>query len=194
MKPTLKIQNIMPDLGFVTMVTSSDNIIRIIEYIRTEMLQIDFDVFLPTIGKNLQRGFVWDNMQKSEYILSILRTYNKTNGISSQQPICIIRNEWFSNNGKQYWQIIDGKQRLSTILDFVDNKIPFEWNGFEYYYVDLDVIMQGVINRFWFNMVYAVNYEKEPITDLQKIEWFRTVNFLGTPQDKEHLKNLYEQN
>ena len=33
---------------------------------------IDFDVYLPTKGKNLQRDFVWTLLQKREIIWSIL--------------------------------------------------------------------------------------------------------------------------
>lgn len=33
---------------------------------------IDFDVFLPTKGMNLQRDFVWNILQKRELIWSIL--------------------------------------------------------------------------------------------------------------------------
>ena len=32
---------------------------------------IDWDVYLPTKGKNLQRGFVWTLEQKRELILSV---------------------------------------------------------------------------------------------------------------------------
>jgi hypothetical protein len=39
-------------------------------------------------------------------------------------------------------------------------------------------------------LLHAVTRENEPITDQQKIDWFRSVNFLGTPQDKEHLNDL----
>ncbi len=35
-------------------------------------LKIDFDVYLPTIGKNLQRELVWTLDQKREIIWSIL--------------------------------------------------------------------------------------------------------------------------
>lgn len=190
MKPTLKIKDIAPDLRFVVGTTSSDNVRTICKNMQKGELEIDFDVFLPTIGKNLQRGFVWTALQKSEYLLSIFKNYGGSNRISDMQPICIVRREHFANNGVQKWEVIDGKQRLSTILDFVAGKVCFEWNGIEYYYNDLDEVMQGVINRLWFNTTYAVTRENEPITDQQKIDWFRSVNFLGTPQDKEHLNDL----
>jgi hypothetical protein len=192
MKPTLEIKDIAPNLRFVVGTTSSDSVRYMRERMANRELVIDFDVFLPTIGKNLQRGYVWTALQKSEYLLSIFKNYGSSNGISDMQSICIVRREHFANNGVQKWEVIDGKQRLSTILDFVAGKVCFEWNGVEYYYNDLDEVMQGVINRFWFNTTYAVTRENEPITDLQKIDWFRSVNFLGTPQDKEHLNNILQ--
>lgn len=190
MKTKINIQDIAPNLDFIVGTASSDNLIFIHDYLREGTLEIDFDVYLPTVGKNLQRDYVWTDLQKSEYILTIFKGYGNSNSMSGMQPICIIRNEWFADNGVQKWQVVDGKQRLSTVLDFMAGKIGFEWNGEQYYYADLDEIMQGVIRRFCFNVTYAINYKAKPITDAQKIEWFRCVNFLGTPQEKTHLNNL----
>jgi len=38
---------------------------------------LDFDVYLPSIGKNLQRPFVWTLEQKQALILSVLKGMHK---------------------------------------------------------------------------------------------------------------------
>ena len=47
-----------------------DHINYMTKYLKSQ--KIDFDVFLPTKGINLQRGFVWILQQKQDLIQSIL--------------------------------------------------------------------------------------------------------------------------
>ena len=80
---------------------------------------IDWDVYLPTRGKNLQRGYVWALEQKRELINSMI--------IGRHIPHCAIVNIVDpKNDHKDILQVIDGKQRLSAMVDFYDNKFtPF---------------------------------------------------------------------
>ena len=144
---------------------------------------IDWNVYLPSKGKNLQRDFVWTIEQKRELIYSIL--------IGRHVPHCAIINAIDpKNDNEDLYLIIDGKQRLSTIFDFIDNKFTIILEGNEYLFSDLPDEYQTAINYFHFRY-YVVN---EPwnnrITDEQKIAWFKFINFAGTPQDKEHINNL----
>ncbi len=83
---------------------------------------IDWDVYLPTKGKNLQRDFVWTLDQKRELINSML--------IGRHIPHCAILNIVDRKNiRKDIWQIIDGKQRLSSMIDFYNNKFTIEIDG-----------------------------------------------------------------
>lgn len=72
------------------------------------------------LSPNYQRGEVWNNHAKSELILSIL-----TN-------VCIPSIIVSKNNN--IYDVIDGKQRLTTIFKFVDNEFPIIWNGKLIYY------------------------------------------------------------
>lgn len=143
-------------------------------------LDIDWDVYLPTKKKNLQRGFVWNLNQKRELIWSIL--------IGRHIPHCAIINAINGNSEK--YLIIDGKQRLSTIFDFIDDKFSIIIESEEYLFSQLPNDYQLAINNYYFRY-YVVN---EPwdnrITDEQKISWFKFINFAGTPQDMEHLNSL----
>src|SRR5207302_783900 len=78
-----------------------------------EWYSIDFDVFLPSKNMNLQRGFVWTRLQKQELMISILK------GVRIP-PIAAIQYKINGGHLKEatILKIIDGKQRLSSLLSF----------------------------------------------------------------------------
>lgn len=148
-----------------------------------KMLDIDWNVYLPTRNKYLQRDFIWTLEQKRELIWSVL--------IGRHIPHCAIINSINKENeNKDLYLIIDGKQRLSTIFNFIDNKFTIEIEEKEYLFSELPSDYQTAINYYHFRY-YVVN---EPwdvrITDNQKIAWFKFINFAGTPQDAIHLNGL----
>lgn len=147
--------------------------------------EIDFDVYLPTIGKNLQRDFCWTLAQKRELIYSILK------GIKLPTiAVILFTDDSDRLNTKVTYKIIDGKQRLSTILSYLKDEFTIEVEGVEYLFSDLDIETQNAISRLSImgNLVYE--YYDKPISDKDKIAWFNMINFAGTPQDKEHINSL----
>lgn len=152
---------------------------------------IDYDVFLKSKGKNLQREFCWSQLQKSELILSILKGIRIANISVIQQNF-----EHKDRRKDTILQIIDGKQRLSTIIDFTKNKFPVTVKGVDYFYDDLEEDAKYEIDHRLplVNLVYEWIYDDGEdnviISDDEKIAWFEMINFAGTPQDIEHLNNL----
>jgi len=148
-----------------------------------ENCNIDFDVYLPTLGINLQRDYVWTIDQKRELIWSVLMNRHiprmaMLNVISGKEDI------------KGTYQVIDGKQRLSAMIDFYKGVYSLEIDGAEYYFKDLPEDYQRVISGFMFPY-YIVNEDYgNKFTDEDKINWFRYINFAGTPQDADHMKRL----
>jgi uncharacterized protein with ParB-like and HNH nuclease domain len=144
---------------------------------------IDWDVYLPTRDKNLQRDFVWTLEQKRELIWSVL--------IGRHIPHCAIINSINKENeNEDKYLIIDGKQRLSSIFDYIDNKFTIIIDDVEYLFSELPKDYQNAITYYHFRY-YVVNEPWDTrITDEQKIAWFKFINFAGTPQDKEHLNSL----
>jgi len=148
------------------------------DLLETDHYDLDFDVWLPTKNMNLQRPFCWSLQQKQELIMSLLKGIN----ISLMS---------FIHYEHQTFKVIDGKQRLSAWLWFCQGKFPIIVNGCEYYYDDLDDRAQGEL--MWSNWIkadVAYEYHDKLISDDLKIQWFEMINFLGTPQDIEHLKTL----
>lgn len=142
---------------------------------------IDFDVFLPSIGKNLQRGYVWSSLQKEQLIWTVIK--NKKIGILSLIEHAISEKE------KKY-EVIDGKQRLSTLFSYLKNEFPIFYKEKPFFYKDLDNDIRISIERLSLNANIGYSYWDEPITDEDKILWFEELNFLGTPQDQKHLMSL----
>lgn len=145
---------------------------------------IDYDVYLPSIGMNLQRDFCWTDLQKSEFILSILKG-------TKILPLAEIYHIHADGRATTH-HIIDGKQRLSTLLDFVNGKegLFLIYNNCAYTFTDLDEDAQRQILLYRFEVNRAWEYDDSPISDTHKIAWFEKLNFSGTQQDKGHLDKL----
>lgn len=144
---------------------------------------IDFDVFLPSKNKNLQRDFVWDILQKKELIWSILMNRH----IPRMAMINIITEDTGTDG---VYQVIDGKQRLSTMIDFYNNKFHLEIDNKYYLYIDLPEDYQRVIACYAIPYLVVNEDYGNKITDEDKINWFKYINFACTPQDVEHLRGL----
>lgn len=160
---------------------------------------LDFDVWLPTYGRNLQRELCWSPRQKSELIISILKDVDIP-------PLTIVQVRDRKAENPLVWQVIDGKQRLTTVLGFLRNEFPIvlDWEHItdsSYRYNDLPKELQKKIKWFDFrtNMVYSNIYygdvdektkEREFVTDKDKVELYLYLNYSGTPQEQEFMDDL----
>jgi len=149
-------------------------------------IEIDYDVYLPSKSKNLQRPFCWTPEQKQELIISVLK------GITLPSISLIIYTDDISKDApkKTIYKIIDGKQRLSTLISFYKNEFPIIWEDNEYYFKDLDEWGQHAISRLTLISDRVYEYPDALISDEDKVQWFFLINWSGTPQDKEHMNNL----
>lgn len=76
------------------------------------------------------------------------------------------------------------------MIDFYKGVYSLEIDGAEYYFNQLPKDYQRAIAGFMFPY-YIVNEDfGNKFTDEDKINWFRYINFAGTPQDAEHLRGL----
>lgn len=131
------------------------------------------------LSPEYQRGLVWTLKQKQAYIEAL---YNEKAIIS---PTIILN--WCAPTDKNSKEVIDGKQRLTTIFDFIENKFKLS-NG--KYFKELS----AHDCRFLLN--HDVSYtriEKLGHTDLtleEKIELFLEINELGTKMSNAHIKKV----
>ena len=67
------------------------------------------------VNRKYQRKLVWSEEEKARLIDSILKGY----------PIpLILFAEFIRNDGKTYYEVLDGMQRLNAIVGFIENEYP----------------------------------------------------------------------
>jgi len=146
--------------------------------------KIDFDVFLPSYGMNLQRGLVWTQNQKEQLILSMLR------GIALSKFV-IVQHRSKAGSEDYLLKVIDGKQRITTIFSFINNEFPIVVQGADVFYRDLHPYCQGdIINPNECKCDIHYSYGDAPIKDDTLVQLFEQINFLATPQDVDHLTKI----
>lgn len=93
-----------------------------------------------------------------------------------------------SNSYEDNYEILDGKQRLTTIINFIDNKFPLDN---KYYFKDLspDDRMTLLGLNVEYESINFYNFERN-LTDNEKIELFLIENDKDTKMDEKHLIEL----
>lgn len=133
------------------------------------------------LGPEFQREFVWSPRQKSELIESIL--------MGIPLPLFYVK-----ENEDGVYIIVDGKQRLSTMFDFIDNKFPLgqlkilkEYKG--KYFKTLTPAEQSKIEDF----ALTLHVIKPPTSDQVTFDLFDRVNRSGTRLNNQEMRNaLYQ--
>ena len=107
-------------------------------FYKTSGWSIDFDVPLYSHPQkvNLQRPYVWNADQQKELILSILK------GIQLP-PVALIR----SGKDTGTYFVIDGKQRLLTLIKYVERAFAINVEAKDYYWDDLHPYDQSEIRN-----------------------------------------------
>lgn len=124
-----------------------------------------------------QRDLVWSKKQKLAYIMAIFEK-----GIETK-PTFIV------NVVKEpRLEVLDGKQRITTLLDFIEDKIKLE-NGkvfSELSEKDKETIL---FHQIRYTRIIKQGYNND-LTDKQKIELFLEINELGTKMSDEHIAKI----
>jgi hypothetical protein len=121
------------------------------------------------LNPSYQRGNVWTEDQKVALIDSIFKNID----IGKRRP--------FREERQHYYEMLDGKQRLTAVLDFIEEKFRYKGKLFS----ELHRRDQNHLEN------YSISYaETEPLTEKQKYRYFIKLNTTGTPMDKMHLANV----
>lgn len=120
-----------------------------------------------------QRDYVWDDKDKEALIDSIF------NHIEIGK-FAFIHRDYTHDVG---FEILDGKQRLSTLLDFYENRIPYKG----VYYNDL-----SFKDRHTFLNANVSVGETENLSMEQIYKYFYTLNRCGKTMSEEHLEKIKE--
>jgi hypothetical protein len=135
------------------------------------------------LGPEFQRELVWNTRQKSELIESIL--------MGIPLPLFYVKED-----EEGVYIIVDGKQRLSTMFDFIDNKFALgslkilkEYKG--RYFKNLPPAEQSRIEDF----ALTLHVIKPPTSDQVTFDLFDRVNRSGTRLNNQEMRNaLYQGN
>jgi hypothetical protein len=150
-----------------------------------ELLQENF--FVP----RYQRGYRWGKQEITELLDDILQYYsatqNRENRVSKfycLQPVVVKRKNWISNNEKKEgWELIDGQQRLTTILLILN------------YLEDVRQLLGGNLN------IYTIDFETREnckvFFEVKKYKFFvdeTNVDFYHISQGYEFIQQWFEEN
>ena len=169
-----RIESLEKEVSYATEVSKSSDI-------TTDVYQLkaDYDKGLVELNPEYQRDFVWTDEQKESYILNLYHH------IAEIKPTFV---RYRPDNQKELiYEVLDGKQRLKTIFDFMDDK--FTVNG--HYYSELTYSDQQFL--YYHDVKYTVYrsknylYERPSLDTL--IQLFIEINMLGTRMSEDDLKN-----
>lgn len=125
------------------------------------------------LNPKYQRELVWTNEQKTSLLDSIFNNIEIGKFTFIKHP--------YEANRVFYYEILDGKQRLSTMLDFYEDRI--EWKGKKF----TELCPQDARHFKSFPIIQA---EVGDITEQQIYKLFIKMNISGTPVSKEHLDKI----
>lgn len=120
-----------------------------------------------------QRDFCWDLADKEKLIESIFSYRDIGKFVMIHLP--------YVNRETPCYEILDGKQRISTIIEFVEDR--FKYKG--YFYSE----MRAVDKRLFGDAMIAWA-EVSDLTEADKYHYFLELNISGKPQDQKHLDSV----
>lgn len=125
-----------------------------------------------------QRGYVWSWLDKYNFIKSVF------DGLDLGKFV-LVRYDYPRNQT----EILDGKQRISTVVDFVLGR--FKWND-RYWWE----ISWADRHQFTSRMVQYIRLDGSRTTRAERLRLFLEVNAAGVPQTEVHLtkvRQLYQE-
>lgn len=120
-----------------------------------------------------QRELCWSLEDKENLIKSIF------NNVEIGK-FAFIRRKYAPNSPG--YEILDGKQRLSTIIEFYEDKFSYKGKKFS------DLSRKDKNHFLNYNITYGDGDESWSIED--KMEYFLKLNIMGVPQSKDHLEQV----
>ena len=88
-------------------------------------------------------------------------------------------------------EVLDGKQRITTLLDFIEDKIKLE-NGKVFSELSEEDKKTILFHQVRYTRIIKQGYNND-LTDKEKIELFLEMNELGTKMSDKHIEKIKEE-
>ena len=134
-----------------------------------------------------QRDHVWDLDRKQKLIESMLNEINCGTIIIREHSLDSLLEKYEAGERELYlYDVVDGKQRLTALFEFLDNKFPLK-NGM--YFKDFTLPAK---RKFQMLPVMALGTLPEKTTDEETINQFMIMYYGGVEMDKDHMEKLMQ--
>ncbi|HID2649093.1 TPA: DUF262 domain-containing protein [Klebsiella pneumoniae] len=161
------------------------NRIREAEIFRARTGEYPIDMYIQWIksgalnfGAEYQRDYVWGHREQQTFLLVLISGFPIGSVALAKAP------DWDICDGP-YIEVVDGKQRLTTLKLFINNEIPIVIGGEEIYWSEFSRSEQLAFGRPTLSAVIL-----DDATEKDRIAYFVAVNFTGVPQSEEHRQKV----
>lgn len=125
-----------------------------------------------------QRDYVWGHAAQQAFLKGIISGFPLGHVALAKSP------DWAERDGA-YIEVVDGKQRLTTLWLFINNNIPLELAGEKLFWQELT---RG--EQFAFGAPTLPAAVLDDATPEDCLAYFISVNFTGVPQSEEHKERV----
>lgn len=132
------------------------------------------------MNPSYQRDYVWEDIDKEKLIDSIFEDSNIGTFVFAGRN--------FATRQKLY-EIVDGKQRLTTIFDFIENK--FQYKGFYFYQLSIRDKNAFMDKGIQFAKIESRG-NRADVDEKTLLALFIYVNKTGKPQDPAFMQKIQE--
>lgn len=161
------------------------NRIREAEIFRARTDEYPIDMYIQWIksgslnfGAEYQRDYVWGHQEQQNFLRVLISGFPVGSVALAKAP------DWDICDGP-YIEVVDGKQRLTTLKLFINNEIPIVIGGEEIYWSEFSRSEQLAFGRPTLSAVIL-----DDATEKDRIAYFVAVNFTGVPQSEEHRQKV----
>ncbi|EPL8679438.1 DUF262 domain-containing protein [Klebsiella michiganensis] len=161
------------------------NRIREAEIFRARIGEYPIDMYIRWIkhgalnfSAEYQRDYVWGAREQQAFLRILITGFPIGSVALAKAP------DWDVTEGP-YIEVVDGKQRLTTLKMFINNQIPIAIGPDNVYWSELTRAEQLSFGRPTLSAVIL-----DDATAKDRIAYFVAVNFTGVPQSEEHRQQV----
>lgn len=141
-----------------------------------------FEYNAMEMNPDYQRDYVWTEKEQVEFLSTLMQGY-------PVGSIALSEDRGSLSQDQKWIEVVDGKQRLTTLKKVFDNEIPLPLpDGSSVYWNDLHIVEQRRFRAIPLSVIGL-----DGTTKAERLEFFYRVNFTGVPQSELHMykvKNL----